>query len=262
MQLEGHWLKLIFWLGVFLVVGVELVRRRRATHRQNLPQPEPKRGPPARTEVAPRSPVGWGPKCGWLAARTTDPERVIAALSLENVEPIDWARGVAAGYATRLFVSPPVEGWVLVMSSSVLMGLVDSEEAKEGTDLVSRLSASLDCEVQYFGTHRVIEAHTWMRADHGTIVRAYSYIGERGETQLDIGPQSAEEVALGFAFFDDRCPEAESDRYWERDDLTLPTEAEVLALAAEWSLDPGELDQWEDGSVPHGWVADFPAAYG
>ena len=212
-------------------------------------------------EVAPRSPVGWGPKCGWLAARTTDPERVIAALSLESVESIDWARGVAAGYASRVFVSPPVEGWVLVMSSSFLEGLVDHEEAREGADFVSRLSASLDCEVQYFETHRVIELHTWIRAERGTIVRAYSYIGERGETQLDIGSQSDEEVALGFAFFDEHCPEAESDHYWERDDLTSPTEAEVFALAAEWSLDPGELDQWEDDSVPDGWVAEFPAAY-
>lgn len=258
-MLEGPWLKLILWLAVFIVVGAELLRRRRAHHRRQVRQLRSERDSRARREVTPRSPVGWGPKCGWLAVRTTDPERVIAALSLERVESIDWARGVGAGHAGRVFVSPPVDGWVLVMSTSFPMGLVDIEEAKEGADLVSRLSATLDGEVQYFETDRVIESHTWMRAEHGTIVRAYSFIGERGETPLAIGPQSDEEAALGFAFFDDRSPEAESDRYWDRDDLTFPTEAEVFALAAEWSLDPGELDQWADGSVADGWVADFPA---
>lgn len=72
-------------------------------------------------------------------------------------------------------------------------------------------------------------------------MHAYAFLGERGETQADRGEQTREEMDLGFAFFNERSPEASKDDYWEREDLTYPSEENVMAIAGRWSVDPSQL---------------------
>jgi hypothetical protein len=114
---------------------------------------------------------------------------------------------------------------------------------------LAQLSAELGCEVQYFATHRVAEAHTWSRAVGGKLLRAYRYVGEAGEVELDIGEKTSAEAELGFTFFDGSSPEAQSDGYWERDDLRLPTEEDVMNLAGRWSVNPSILESVPDGLI-------------
>jgi hypothetical protein len=98
-------------------------------------------------------------------------------------------------------------------------------------------------EFYYFGTHRVVEFHGWVKVAGGKIERAYAYLGERGETLYDSGKKTPEEIALGFAFFDERSPEAAAKDYYEREDLRFPGEEDVMKISAAWTINTQTLDQ-------------------
>ena len=196
----------------------------------------------------------FGYKNGWIAARDVQPAAVADALSLRNVRPADWNVGLEAAYdypAMRsVFVTPPIDGWVLCVGLPLM--------ALDESSLVLRLpewAARLGTEVQYFATHRVTEAHTWARARPAGLERGYSYVGETGEKLLDHGPPTAEERALGFAFFDPNHGEDDA-AYWARQDLTFPGEEHVMALAGQWSVDPTTLQEREL-DVGDGLIGDF-----
>ena len=53
---------------------------------------------------------------------------VQAALALHDVKPCSWADGLAGGGEQKLFISPPVSGWILVMGSA-LPNPCDDEDA-------------------------------------------------------------------------------------------------------------------------------------
>ena len=139
--------------------------------------------------VEPDDPVPFGYKCAWLAIQSEDPAAVVDALKLLQVRKCSWKLGIEAAYQHEVFVGPPVRGWVLVASSS----LPDiSEKGREDrlSSLVRALGKDFP-EVQYFGTHRVVEYHGWLRATKGEIVRRYDHLGERGETLCNEGNLTA-----------------------------------------------------------------------
>ena len=114
-------------------------------------------------------------------------------------------------------------------------------------------------EVQYFATHRVVEAHAWARARPSGLERAYCYVGDVGQKLLDVGVSTREERELRFAFFDPESPEAEEEGYWEREDLKHPTEEHVMMLAARWSVDPSSVGE-RDLDVGEELIGDFGEA--
>jgi hypothetical protein len=191
----------------------------------------------------------FGYKNAWVAVRDRSPEAVAEAMSLRNVRRCDWHAGIKAAYqigdwspmTCSVFVTPPIDGWVLCVGFA-LTAPVDARPPAFGR-LAAELTDKLQTEVQYFATHRIVEAHAWARARPGGLERAYLYVGESGEKVLDEGPQSAEERALGFAFFDPGSPEAQAAGYWERKDLTHVGEEHVMALASRWSVDPSSLSE-------------------
>lgn len=96
-------------------------------------------------------------------------------------------------------------------------------------------------ELQYFGTHRVVEYHGWLRMTKGEIVRQYAFLGERGETLRDDGKRTDEETELGLIYNDSK----------------FPNEQNVMRLAAAWSIDPSSLDELKlDKSV--GYLGSLP----
>lgn len=187
----------------------------------------------------------FGFKNAWVAFRTADPAAVAKALSIRNPRPASWTEGVAAAYeypiGCSVFVTPPVHGWILCVGFP-LFAAVDARPPTFGDDAAA-WARQLGCEVQYFSTHRIVEAHAWARARPGGLERAYVFVGESGEKVLDVGAPTPEERQLGFAFFDPTSPAAESDGYWERKDLTFPHEDDVMAVAGKWSLDSSRLDE-------------------
>lgn len=193
----------------------------------------------ARSEPLPDSPVPFGYKTCWLAVRCEDTLAVAAALGLADHAPASWAHGVEVAYNGGLFITPPIDGWTLVVGAAVAPG-VDQPHGGWRSNMIE-LSGRFG-EVQMFASHRVVELHGWARARSGVLDRAYCYVGESGEVVYDEGPQTAEERELGFDFGDPECAEAADEAYWERDHL-FPDEGSVMALARKWSVSPVELSE-------------------
>lgn len=184
---------------------------------------------------------GFGYKTAWLAVRCVTPATLASALALRDVQPCEWPEGVEASYGDGrlVFVTPSIGDWTLC-TGTVLLETTDGRPP-DFPEVLIGLAARLGTMAQFFASHRVVELQAWGRATPDGVERAYMYVGESGETVLDLGPQTREEEALGFRFFDSASPDADADGYWEREDLSLPDEESVMRLAAAWSVEPSTL---------------------
>ena len=165
----------------------------------------------------PDRPLPFGYKTIWMAAASQDPQQVIRALGGRDVRRANWQTGLqaAAEEENCVFVSPCLDGFVLAI------GLPRFPE--------QGLAGALG-QVQAFATHRVTEYHAWARWNGGTLERMYAYDGSQGAVTVQAGEMTAQEIALGFGRFpqkgrEDRCE-------------AVPTEEDVLDLAAAWGVDP------------------------
>jgi hypothetical protein len=172
------------------------------------------------------------PHC-WLAIRTSNLAAVQDSLKLHNPIACSWEEGLAEARGRKLFISPPIQGWVLVIGSAL-------PEASEDIDQCFRFLMALSRKtglVQYFSVNRILRHHAWAIVDEGEVVRGYAWADQ---TLWNQGPRTAAEAQLGMHCF----------RYTETPDRTLFGESDpaasntekVYALAAKWSLDPASLD--------------------
>ena len=155
--------------------------------------------------------VGFGGKQAWLAVRNGDPAEVLAALGLRDLGDVPWRAGIDLAHLTddRVAVTPPLSApdgstWVLAVGRFLLR--------PDTTVDVTDLSKRLQTEVQYFATHRVTETHRWQRADDGTLIRAFGYVGQTGDVTSWYGDPDAIERSTGlpptFHRPDDLAPDA------------------------------------------------------
>lgn len=180
---------------------------------------------PTAPTASAESAVGFGYKCAWLAVRASDPRAVTSGLGITDLTSVSWTAGVEAAYAANdrfVFVTPSIDGWVLVAGVSLfgLAGSLKTDTAKL-PDEIRRLSAKLSTEIQYFATHRVSDAHQWVSADKGVLLRAFS-TGD-GDVDFDLGAQTPAEKQVA----------ADSARV---------DEDSVLRIAGRWSVNPATLD--------------------
>lgn len=168
----------------------------------------------------------FGYKTAWLAARGAVPDAVALGLGLASLEKVPWGVGLSMAYEQGVVVVRPTENWTLVIGDSLLR-----LESRLGP-LAERVSRNLGGEVQFFLTHRVVELHAWGRANTGTITRAYQCCGDQGT----IGPNEGTPTPIEIA---NRVAETVAD--WEAGEL-FPDEDTVMAIAADWSVDPTRLD--------------------
>jgi hypothetical protein len=177
----------------------------------------------------PHGPAGaaFGYKTAWLCVRDGDPRAVADALELAEVEEETWEEGVAAAERgdDSVFVSPPTGGWVFAVN----VGWIEDPVA------LAALSDRLGTEIQFFGTHRVVEAHAWARAESGRLVRRLEWVGDRGTAVAEGEPTDVERT-LGFDWV---LAAGSEPPDWEH----VPDEETVLEVAASWSIDPSTLDR-------------------
>jgi hypothetical protein len=202
----------------------------------------------------------FGYKTAWFAIHATDREAVARALGLRYLTPAPADAAITAAYREpgKMFVTSALDGWTLVMSSDFLT--LAEGMPPPFLEMLRRVSAELDTEVQFFASHRVVEAHAWARAARGELQRAYCYCGHSGETSVDAGDQTAEEVQLGHSFYNSSSPEARTDAYWERDDLRFANETDVMRVAGLWSINPQGLEDMHEGFLSDFLVPPVPAA--
>jgi hypothetical protein len=169
----------------------------------------------------------------WLAVRSSNPNLVQAALGLHNPTPCSWEEGVSAAHDQKLFISPPIRGWILVMGTNLPE---PSEDVDKCHRFVLELSRKLGL-VQFFSLNRAVNHHAWVCAEQGAVQRAYAWAGR---TVWNQGALTKAELELGF-----KClPYAEVEErmdFGRPDPAALNTERLPL-LAARWSLDPTSID--------------------
>jgi hypothetical protein len=218
-----------------LVVGVMLVflvlhwRHRKAMSAMinEVSPPKPVRRPALR-------PHQFGLKrtnC-WLAIKHRSPLAVQSALALHNPHPCSWAEGVSGGGRQRVFVSPPVSGWILVIGPA----LPDPcEDADACFRFVLDLSRKLG-QVQLFSVNGILDHHAWVRAESGQIGRAYAWAGE---TLWNQGRLTGAEIDLKM-----ECRDyAETAGFFlDGPETGFDNSEKVHLLAARWSIDPDEID--------------------
>ena len=158
---------------------------------------------------------------------------VQAALGLRKAMPCSWEEGLSAAHERGLFISPPINGWTLVMGAN----LPDpAEDVDRSFHFLLCLSTKLG-QVQFFSVNRPLHHHAWVRADSGQVQRAYAWAGK---TLWNQGSKTASEVELGLKCFDYGEPFPPLD-FTGTDPVALNTER-VPLLAARWSLDPSGID--------------------
>ena len=171
------------------------------------------------------------PGC-WLAVRSRSLSAVQAALGMHNAKPCPLIKGLAG--EEKLFIAPPVKGWVLVMGS----GLPDpSEDVDACFRFVLSVSRKLG-QVQFFSASQALHHHAWVKARRGRVVRAYAWAGQ---TVWQQGERTAAENELGLKCFD--YAEPARQRMCGEPDVIASNVDKVPLLAARWSLDPVGIDE-------------------
>jgi len=178
---------------------------------------------PVPVDATPDDPTPFGYKCIWFAIKSTNMEEVVKEIGLKFPVPCNWKSGIAAAYEGSIFVSPAIGDWILMVGQG-LPTLDDADRQNKTDALLVKLSQRFG-ETQHFGTHRVVEFHTWAKAVGGKSVRKYAYLGERGEKLYIVGEMTEEERAAGIIDSQD----------------FFPNESHVMKVAERWSLDPSEL---------------------
>ena len=169
----------------------------------------------------------------WCVVQSSSVRAVQAALGLQHPRPCNWGEGVTGLADHALLLSPPFDGWILVIGQA----LPDpADDADISFHFLRRLSRDLGV-VQFFSVNRALNHHAWVRAEDGKIRRAYAWAGEtiwnqgkisRAETELKLKCLAYGERPCGGDGFSNESLQANTDK--------------VSLLAARWSLDPAVLN--------------------
>ena len=168
----------------------------------------------------------------WLAIRSGNVAAVQETLGLSNPRRCTWKDGFAISGVERLFISPPVKGWILVVGPALP---APEEDVDFCFHFLSHISKRLG-HVQFFSLNSALSHHCWVRAHTGRIERAYAWCGE---TLWNQGKATPEESVLGMKCHDYATTVEELD-FQQVNHLNQNT-ANISQLAARWSLNPAAL---------------------
>lgn len=213
------------------VVGISITGFVAAHRRRHPSLPAPESFEPAHEHLV--IPFLFDRPSRWLAVKCTNLVKIQSALNLHNPTPCSWTDGFGRICETKLFISPPVQGWVLIVGQ----GLPDpADDPDKLFHFVRRLSRELGV-VQYFSADRVFHHHAWIKVENGDVIRAYVWADETlwncgeltpAEKALEVKCYAYGEAPLPFPFSARECHATNCDK--------------VLQLAARWSIDPMTLN--------------------
>jgi hypothetical protein len=168
----------------------------------------------------------------WLAVRSRHLCSVQCALGLHNPKPCTWTEGLSS--EGKLFIAPPVNGWILAIGSGL-------PEPDEDVDACFRCLLDLSRKlghVQFFSAVPALGYHMWARAEAGRVVRAYAWAGT---TLWNQGIKTPAELELGLKCF--QYHESPPPPFWGRPNVITTNTERVPLLAARWSLDPTAVQE-------------------
>ena len=188
-------------------------------------------------EVLPDKPIGFGYKNKWLAIKSNNKEKVAELLELKNIKKSNWKDGIEFGYKKGIFITPEINGWILVLGIDI-----SDLEIESTKGLLKRVSKKFG-ECQIFLTHRIVEYHFWGLARDGKIERLYSYAGESNENMIIEGEPT--EAERKYNFVNTFLEQANNDEYWKRENIEFPDEDMVMEIAKKWSINPTRIEDYE-----------------
>ncbi|GHT46554.1 hypothetical protein FACS189454_07900 [Planctomycetales bacterium] len=180
-------------------------------------------------KTTPEYPVSFGYKTRWIAVKCSDKQQLADALKLQKQEPCNWTVGIEFAYSllseNRVWISPPVDGWCFLLGDRNILDEI----------ILNSLSEQFG-EACYFGTYRVASVAEWTRSVNGQVVRKFS-IGD-GTLEADEGKRTGIESGVAYMFIDidDEEDTSKGRPQWADD------ENWVMSIAADWSVNPDELD--------------------
>ena len=169
----------------------------------------------------------------WLAIKSNHLGKVQSALGLKDPTPCPWTEGFGKVAEHKLFVSPPVNGWVIVVGAN----LPDPTDDVDKLFHFLRKIASDIGAVHYYYADRVFQHHGWIRMENEDVVRAYVWADETlwnqgeltaAERALEMKCYNYGDAPLPYPFSTRECNAANCDK--------------VIQLAARWSIDPMSLN--------------------
>lgn len=195
-------------------------------------------GHPGGLALAPTPPIGFGYKASWIAVRSGSREDVASAVPLSEIQASQWDAGLDAACGRTsaksppAFVTPPIDGWVLVVSVS----LPEPWDRAAFERLMIRLSARFGV-AQYFASYRTVDAHAWSLFKNGEEIRTFAWSPESDPVCIRRGNVTPEERTLSLDYLQ---PENEGrfDEEIYPDGLRAPNEEDVMNVAALWSINP------------------------
>lgn len=200
------------------------------------------------------TPVNFGYNMNWLAIKSTEKNKIFQLLKLKIDKEVTWQKGIETIYTTqKLFVSPSVGKWTIIAGN----GLPYSD-TKDSVEKIKNLLIDLSKEfgeAYFFGTHRIVELQSWIKAKEGKIERVYSYIGESMQTIASKGELVAVEKKVNL--FNSLSKEAQGDSYFEREDIFYPDEEFVMRMAEYWSINPTKLSNRKDIENQKGYIGNI-----
>lgn len=187
-------------------------------------------------------PINFGYKMVWIAVKTNNKSQIAKILGLKNVKPSNWKNGIEKAYNDSVFITPEIGDWTLAVGMGLPLG-DNLESIEKLEEILNKLSAEFG-EAHFFGTHRVVKYHNWMKSVNGKMVRIYAYVGESMENIKVFGNPTEPETTLNL--FNSLSEEAKSDAYFDREDLVLADEELVIKIAENWSINPTTLTKRND----------------
>lgn len=194
-------------------------------------------------------PIEFGYKIAWIAVKTDNKLKLSKILGIKDLRPSNWESGIENAYGRGVygrrmhrkdplrkcvFITPQIGEWTLAVGLGLLFS--DTQESIVKLENVLNELSSEFGEAQFFGTHRVSDYHSWMKSVNGKMERVYSFVGSEMETIKVYGnPTEAEK---GLSLFNSLSEEAESDEYFEREDIDYADEELVMKIAQNWSVNP------------------------
>lgn len=173
------------------------------------------------------------PNC-WIAIRSRNLLAVRESLGIEDVIPRSWMEGLAeAAGGSRLFVSPPIRGWILVFGPHLPR---PSDDIDQCFRFLLHLSQSMG-EVQYFCGDSVTYEHAWARLVEGNVVRAYAWFRETLWNQGSLSEAERKTGMATYAYAESPTPLL----LGAQDRFQMNTER-LFLLAGQWSVDPSKVD--------------------
>lgn len=190
--------------------------------------------------VTPDKPIPFGFKTQWMAIKTNDVQYVIQQLPSVKIEQTNWEQGLDTIYHFRgnaktcpVFVSPVIQGWVLIIGDC----FTDFSNIRAFDDFTAPLLAKF-ADVQYFGSHRVVDYFAWAKAENGQWIRRFAFY--QGDIALNDGAQTEAEKQLGLL-------DIRSNADWDIEQWLESADEETPALIAErWSINPLHLPFADD----------------